>query len=71
MLVRDLINLLYNDSYYIEFRDKDNFFICVTKAYNQGCEPYLDRKIKNWFPYSNKDTDKVKRNMADIVLIIE
>lgn len=34
----------------IEFRDKDNNFICQTKSTSKGVEPYLEYNIFEWYP---------------------
>ena len=35
---------------HIEFRDRDNSFICQTKSTSKGVEPYLEHNIFEWYP---------------------
>lgn len=49
MKVAELIKRL-SRAVNIEFRDKDNNFICQTKSTSKGIDPYLEYNIFEWYP---------------------
>ena len=50
MKVQDMIDTLRMPKRF-EIRDSENNEICVTSSDSDGVLPYLDRTVKQWFPY--------------------
>lgn len=54
MKLKELVDKCRTKDYtYIEIRDKDNNYICDTKANGAGVLPYKDYEVLEWFPSCN------------------
>ena len=38
----------------IEFRDRENNFVCLTQSNVDGVKPYENRKVSEWFVFSKQ-----------------
>lgn len=53
MTLRDMVNSLrVSGRYRVEIRGSENCEILTCNTNSQGIEPYLDRKVLDWFPGS-------------------